>query len=409
MNFKISSGLKDLIGSELITDNNIAVFELVKNSFDAGAKKVTIRFENIYDDNARIIIIDDGKGMSYNDLKNKWLFVAYSAKRDGTEDEAEDEDYRNRLKLRKFYAGAKGVGRFSCDRLGENLNLITISNQSNAKIENLFVNWADFEKDQSEEFVDIHVAHRRLTRTNYNINHGTILEISHLRNRGEWDRNSFIVLKEKLSKLIRPQINKEQRGENFKIYLEVKDEKRNDNQYILDCKENKIDPEYRKIINGEIKNFIFENLDLKTTKIVTEIDNSGKTITSTLIDRDEVIYTLVEENPFTTLKLINTQLYFLNRAAKRTFTLKMGIEPVNYGNVFLYKNGFRVHPYGDPRNDMLGIDTRALQSYNRYLGTRNLIGQIDIIGEASSLKETTSRDGGLIRNQAFNELIKFFF
>ena len=79
MNFRISSWLKDLIGNELITDNNIAVFELVKNSFDAGAKKVTIRFENIYDENARITIIDDGKGMDYDDLENKWLFVAYSA------------------------------------------------------------------------------------------------------------------------------------------------------------------------------------------------------------------------------------------------------------------------------------------------------------------------------------------
>ena len=59
--FKVSSGLKNLIGSELITDNYIAVFELVKNAFDARAKKVTVRFENIYAEGTKIIIIDDGK------------------------------------------------------------------------------------------------------------------------------------------------------------------------------------------------------------------------------------------------------------------------------------------------------------------------------------------------------------
>ena len=46
--FRISSGLKNLIGSELITDNFVAVFELVKNSFDAKAKEVKISFKDIY-------------------------------------------------------------------------------------------------------------------------------------------------------------------------------------------------------------------------------------------------------------------------------------------------------------------------------------------------------------------------
>lgn len=411
MNFRVSSGLKDLIGNELITDNNIAVFELVKNSFDAGAKKVSIRFENIYSENARIIIIDDGKGMDYDDLENKWLFVAYSAKRDGTEDDDESVDYRDKIKLRKFYAGAKGVGRFSCDRLGEKLNLISLKNKPNAKVENLIVNWKDFEEDQTKEFIDIDVKHKILKDFQYNIKHGTVLEISNLRNREEWNREALIILKEKLSKLIRPKLGEEKKDNDFKILLEVKDEKENDSIYIAECKEKNKEPEYRKVINGEIKNFIFEHLDLKTTKIFSEINEDGSTITTSLVDRDKDVYSLIEKNPYSTLKSITTQLYFLNRAAKMTFTQKMGIQPVNYGNVFIYKNGFRIHPYGDPRNDMMGIDTRALQQYSRNLGTRNLIGQIDIIsGEYDdNLRETTSRDGGLIRNQAYTELMDFFY
>ena len=56
LTFKISSGLKNIIGRELITDKVIAIFELVKNSYDAGANKVEISFNNIYANNASITI-----------------------------------------------------------------------------------------------------------------------------------------------------------------------------------------------------------------------------------------------------------------------------------------------------------------------------------------------------------------
>ena len=48
LQFKVSSALKDIIGKDLITDDFIAVFELVKNSFDAYATQVDIYFEGIY-------------------------------------------------------------------------------------------------------------------------------------------------------------------------------------------------------------------------------------------------------------------------------------------------------------------------------------------------------------------------
>ena len=62
--FKISSALKDIIGRELITDELVAVFELVKNSFDANATKVQIIFKNLLEpENAGLTIIDNGKGI----------------------------------------------------------------------------------------------------------------------------------------------------------------------------------------------------------------------------------------------------------------------------------------------------------------------------------------------------------
>ena len=131
LQFKVSSALKDLVGKDLIRNDNIAVFELVKNSYDAFATKVEITFEK-----NRIIIADNGKGMTLSDLKNKWLFLAYSAKKDGTEDSEEEKQQSYRDNINRHYAGAKGVGRFSCDRLGSNLVLKTRSLKEN-KIQKL--------------------------------------------------------------------------------------------------------------------------------------------------------------------------------------------------------------------------------------------------------------------------------
>lgn len=398
--FKISSGLKNLIGSELITDNFVAIFELVKNSFDADASEVNIIFENIYSSNAKIIIQDNGKGMDYDDLINKWLFVAYSAKKDGTE----EYDYRNQIKSNRHYAGAKGVGRFSCDRLGQFLNLITIKNRSNAKIENIVVDWEKFEKNQKAEFIKIPVEHNELSVNKYDIKHGTILEITGV-NIEEWNRDELKKLKDKLSKLVRPDLNKSAKEKPFSISIIVPDEIQNDinekERFLLKDEAHKI---YRNTVNGKIENFIFEELDIKTTKIVTRISDLGDFVTTSLNDRDNFIYTIKEKNKHNLLNKVSIKLYFLNRSAKIIFKRRIGIDAVEYGNVFVYKNGFRIYPFGERNNDILGIDNRAVQGYNRYIGLRNLIGVIEIEGEETDLKETTSRDGGLVKTKAYSQL-----
>ena len=94
LQFKISSALKDLVGKDLITSDNVAIFELVKNSYDAYANHVVITFSK-----NKITIADNGKGMSLSDLKDKWLFLGFSAKKDGTEDEVNDKQksYRDKI------------------------------------------------------------------------------------------------------------------------------------------------------------------------------------------------------------------------------------------------------------------------------------------------------------------------
>src|SRR5258708_36150556 len=71
-----------LLGRELITDRITALFELVKNCYDANATKVNVIFENVQDRNiGKILIRDDGEGMSIDDIKNKWMVVGTNKKK----------------------------------------------------------------------------------------------------------------------------------------------------------------------------------------------------------------------------------------------------------------------------------------------------------------------------------------
>lgn len=171
LHFKVSAGLKNIIGKELINDKFIAIFELVKNSYDAGAKEVTIKFENIYSDNSAIYIIDDGKGMTKQEIIDKWLFVAYSEKKNST--------YRDNIKFRRNYAGAKGVGRFSCDRLGERVDLFSKTKEDKT-INVVKINWNEFENSDTEEFQDIDVLYDEIESELID-EKGTIIKISGLR------------------------------------------------------------------------------------------------------------------------------------------------------------------------------------------------------------------------------------
>ena len=390
ISFDVKTGMKNIIGRDLITDDFIAIYELVKNSYDAHADHVTLTFSQ-----NEIIISDNGKGMSKYDLKEKWFAVAYSAKKDGTEDlESKRLSHLNNLKSRRYYAGAKGVGRFSCDRLGDNLELITTSEISKQTYK-LFVNWIEFEADAKQSFGDIKIP---LEEINEKILYdkdkpfGTILKISSLNS--NWSDSKLIQLKRSLEKLINPfsDINE------FEIEIVAKD--------FIEGDKSKLN--YQKI-NGTITNSILKVLDIKTTQINVSI-GVEKVITK-LFDRDTLIYHIEEPNQFEkTINNLEISLYFLNRSAKVNFGKIMDIEPVNYGNVFLFKNGFRVQPYGDVGDDSWEVDRRKQQGYNRFLGTRDLFGKVDLITEDfNEFKEVSSRDGGLVETTGKRILFELFY
>ena len=383
MKFKISSELKNIIGKDLIVNDEVAIFELVKNSYDAHATRVDVQIGA-----DKIVIKDNGKGMNLDDIKNKWLFVAYSAKKDNTEDSdinKDDEryrDYRNKINTKRGFAGAKGIGRFSCDRLGAKLKIIS-RKIGETKFHILDVNWDDFEEDAKKEFMDISINYSEADFiADANFNHGVIVEITQLRSK--WDNDKINTLKRSLGKLINPfEVNTH--TNNFQIYIK--------------CSSS--------LFEEPVKNEIIDVLTLKTTKL--EVDIKDDKIVSTLTDRGVLIYKIEENNNYKHLKNIKSILLNLNTSAKNNFTRRMNIEPVNFGHVLVFNNGFRVYPYGEIDDDSFGINQRHQQGYNRYLSTRAIVGSININEYSDQFKEKSSRDGGFIKTDGYNELEDFFW
>ena len=160
----------------------------------------------------------------------------------------------------------------------------------------------------------------------------------------------------------------------------------------------------RDIVNGEIKNIVFEKLQIKTTKISCFVKEDK--ITTEIYDKGVFVFQIQEKNIFQPLKNINIHIFYLNREAKNIFTKTMGVRPYQFGSIFLYKNGFRIQPLGDPKDDWLGLEAAKGQGFGRNLSTREVIGRIEVNGPQLGFKEVSSRDRGVEDTKEFELLLK---
>jgi signal transduction histidine kinase len=117
------------LGDQLISDSEQALLELIKNSYDADASWSRIEIDTTYvppkeigaapGARGRLVITDDGSGMDINAIRNGWLTISLSPKR---------EMKRKGLRTRKFQRtplGDKGLGRLGTMKLGEILKIET--------------------------------------------------------------------------------------------------------------------------------------------------------------------------------------------------------------------------------------------------------------------------------------------
>lgn len=400
MKFKTSSGIKSIVGKDLITDRYVAIFELVKNSYDARATEVIVSFNTSDDsengvgtlDDGKIYIVDNGTGMSKDDLDNKWLKLAYSDKQEGSFEEDNSEDSLREVKNRVL-VGSKGIGRFSSDSLGSVIVIRTKIKHENIEHQ-LTVNWDDFDKDLKTLFEDVNLKYQEnslLSRTD--VESYTIIEIANLRN--IWDDEQLEGVTEKLRRLKNPFT----KDDDLDIY----------------CGVNIFDLNQRNDVNKS--NLIYSNiadvLKEKSINITASISCSNKGEHKTVItlsDRGNLVYRVekVDDSILTHVDKMDISVNYLTTSAKSTFTRRMGIQPINYGNIFIYRNGFHVSPYGEEHYDIFGLNLRKTQGYSRYLATRELIGFISIEDSANFFKETSSRNNGFIENGYFKALKDFY-
>lgn len=205
-------------------------------------------------------------------------------------------------------------------------------------------------------------------------------------------------LKDALEKFLNP--NQLFEHNHFSITLSAPDLKQDDRER---------EPHER--INGEVKNQIFDKLAFKATYIETKIISEGKKsfINTELHHEGEAVFRLVERNTiFPLLENVHVVIYYLNSYKKGYFKRQTGFRSVDFGSIFLFLNGFRIAPYGDRGDDWLGLDVRKSQGQQRYLGSREIVGRIEIFHLGDDFVPISSREG-LKNTDAFIQLREGLF
>ncbi len=367
--------LISLIGEELISDEAVAVVELVKNAYDADASKVEVKFEG---DNPlkpeSLTVTDDGIGMTLDTVLLGWFEPGTMTKRKDSMSPGG-----------RLYQGAKGIGRFAAARLASGLFLETKCRGAKEGV-TVLLEWGKFDENSYLDEVEIQYDIRPLPE----IKHGTTLTLLGLRNKKDWDGDDFKELHNRLSRLISPF----DEIKDFSIVLTVPGFP----EYTGEVSPHEIiqKPPYRLngtlasdgtfsgdiSINGkQIKNFEKHQLGSKNEKV-----GCGEfSIELRAWDRDR--------DSLTPLML------------KYDLALT-GIRDVldEYCGLSIYRDGFRVHPYGAPGIDWLQLDNRSRQTPTTRLANNQIVAAIQCSRESNpELIDRTTREG-LVHNSAFDQL-----
>jgi hypothetical protein len=375
LRFSTNAKLGKLLGRELITNNIIAVFELIKNSYDAFANEVIIEFEAfntsgqddelkknrnsvISSSQSKIIITDNGEGMTFKDIKEKWMEIGTTSKENI---QTQTKSVNNRPQITRSINGEKGIGRFGADKLGGHLTMISSGNGGKEK-STLNLDWDLFDNHdkliQDISFIcDVE---------NYNVTHGkkagVTLKISELRDK--WTGADILNLKKQLRKMLSPF---SQEKDFFNIFLKFNGE------------------HTEKIVN--------DSFDYANTGINMQLTKNGK-MTYEIFDDAGTVRNGEALGVVPSFGPIKLKILYLDAAGKRSFSRRNGSAFREYGNVKLFRDNFRILPYGELENDWLGIDNKHAQAVFRSLGTRDIIGYVQITKKDNpALKDSTNRQG----------------
>ena len=363
LHFSASTSVKNLFGRGLVTDQVAAVFELVKNSYDADATEVEIVFSNLDTDSASLTIRDNGSGMDLFDIETKWMVIGTDSKKDSMYSPI----------FKRPLNGDKGIGRFSVDRLGSFLHMET---QKRETVDRFLVDfdWLVFD-GESRNISEIEIPYKN--EVGLAGRHGVTLTITGLRD--YWNDTKLRELYRNLRQFKSPFSQED----NFRIFISA--------------------PLY----GYNKREVTVEKLEgVSSLWMSAEITDANPEIIQITVNKDGLEYETTQSNLFS-FGNIKTQIFMFNQGDKIRFVNRYSLRVREYGNIRLYRDSFRVYPYGEANNDWLDIDRRQAQGMMRFLGTRDLIGYVQISKESNpNLKPLTNRQG-LENNDAFQQLRTF--
>jgi hypothetical protein len=361
LRLEASANLVRLIGEELVTSDEAAVSELVKNSYDAGAKQVTITIEPIAEKRPGYIKIkDDGQGMSADDFKRMFMVAGYSER-------GEEAGSAKRVPT-----GEKGIGRFAAARLGRYHEIVTKASQEHASI-NMTFDWNAF-RDKTKKInqipIDLNYVHSPEFPAKAR---GTSLVVTGLHS--DWKRGKIESLREGLAQLLDPF---EKRGD-FTVFLNVIDSPK---------------------LSGEITQERPADADIE---LQFKVDSDGR------VRRKIASRSLISgQGPQTLLSKIDTKpliglrarfLYYLKRPAKAK---RKGLA----AGVRVYRDGVRLEPFGSPAADWLGLsEKRARLAGHAHIVPSRLFGFVEVSRlKHEQIRDTTGRQA-LIDTEAAQALV----
>lgn len=359
------------IGEELISDDVVALLELVKNSYDAGAEHVQVIFNPpLKIGSGSISVRDDGSGMDFDTIEHGWMEPATTIK-------SARKSRSNRKML-----GEKGIGRFASAKLSSKLELITRKNGGNEIITNF--NWEVF--DDTERYLDEIDCEWRIRKAEEIKGHGTWLTLNELKS--GWDYEKIKALRISLSRLINP--FKPIKG--FEISLDLPEEfKELDGKistpgsvglphYII---KGNVDEKGHAVLeySGSEKGKA-EQLEMELTK-GKKLSCGPFGLEFRVWDRDELndIALKLEEE----VKTIRDDLNDL-------------------AGISIFRDGFKVLPYGEKQNDWLRLDLRRVQNPTKRLSNNQIIGYVSISLETNPLLIDQSNREGIVESPEFTEL-----
>jgi signal transduction histidine kinase len=371
-----------LLGRDLITDRITALFELVKNSYDANAQNVTIQFFNVgtRNDNSKIIIKDDGIGMSIDDIQNKWMVIGTHSKR---------RDLYSPEPFRRRHIGEKGIGRFAVDKLGQYVRIRTKRKEDEKELV-VTINWQTYqdlaERNQLELnlFTEVENEFEFIEPT---FEYGTTLEI--LMPRELWILTDIERADKELSRLVSPF---HEAKFPFNIFIEAKE----------------FDPYFEaKPIEGNEKSFASHNFELGFNEIEDKQDYL-------FFDKSaQKVIVVPKEKP--SFGFVKFHLYYFDEDAKNRFKTHYKDTSVKIDGVKIYRDGILTTPFAEyeaddeKRRDVLGINKRRWRATFDRLGTRDVIGFLEITRERNpQIIDATNRQDFLATPE-YSDLKDFIY